>query len=40
MFMKETVDRLFGSNYRWSVLAAGRAQMPLAAQAAMMGGNV
>ena len=40
MFMKETADRLFGSNYRWSALAAGRAQRPLAAQAAMMGGNV
>jgi uncharacterized protein (DUF849 family) len=40
MFMKETADRLFGDDYRWSVLAAGRAQTPFAAQAAMMGGNV
>jgi uncharacterized protein (DUF849 family) len=40
MFMKETADRLFGSDYRWSVLAAGRAQIPFATQAAMMGGNV
>jgi uncharacterized protein (DUF849 family) len=40
MFMKETADRLFGSDYRWSVLAAGRQQMPFATQAAMMGGNV
>jgi uncharacterized protein (DUF849 family) len=40
MFMKETADRLFGEDYRWSVLAAGRAQFPFATQAAMMGGNV
>jgi len=35
-----TADRLFGNNYRWSVLGAGRAQMPVAAMAASMGGNV
>jgi uncharacterized protein (DUF849 family) len=40
MFMKETADRLFGTDYRWSVLAAGRHQMPFATQAVMMGGNV
>ena len=40
MFMKETADRLFGEDYRWSVLAAGRHQMPFAVQAAMMDGNV
>jgi uncharacterized protein (DUF849 family) len=40
IFMKETGDRLFGKDYRWSVLAAGRAQIPFATQAAMMGGNV
>jgi uncharacterized protein (DUF849 family) len=40
MFMKETADRLFGDAYRWSVLAAGRFQMPFATQAAMMGGNL
>jgi uncharacterized protein (DUF849 family) len=40
MFMRETADRLFGSDYRWSVLAAGRAQLPFATQAAMMGGDV
>jgi uncharacterized protein (DUF849 family) len=39
-FMKKTADRLFGDGYVWSVLAAGRHQMPFAAQAAMMGGNV
>ena len=40
MFMKRTADKLFGNDYRWSVLAAGRAQMPFATQAAMLGGNV
>lgn len=40
MFMKETADRLFGEDYRWSVLAAGRFQIPFATQAAMMGGNL
>ena len=40
MHMKRTADRLFGDQYRWSVLAAGRAQMPVAAMAAAMGGNV
>ena len=40
MFMKETADRLFGDDYQWSVLAAGRHQMPFATQATMMGGNV
>jgi uncharacterized protein (DUF849 family) len=38
--MKRTADRLFGDNYRWSVLGAGRAQMQVAAMAASMGGNV
>jgi uncharacterized protein (DUF849 family) len=40
MFMKETADRLLGNDYRWSVLAAGRFQMPFATHAATMGGNV
>lgn len=39
-FMKQTADRLFGSDYRWSVLAAGKAQMPFATQAVLMGGSV
>lgn len=40
-FMKQTADRLFGKDsYRWSVLAAGRQQMPFITQAALMGGNV
>jgi uncharacterized protein (DUF849 family) len=38
--MKKTADKLFGDQYRWSVLAAGRHQMPFATQAAMMGGHV
>ena len=38
--MKRTADRLFGNDYRWSVLGAGSAQMRIAAQAAAMGGNV
>jgi uncharacterized protein (DUF849 family) len=40
LHMKRTADRLFGADYRWSVLGAGRHQMPIAAQAAAMGGNV
>ena len=40
LFMKRTADRLFGDQYRWSVLGAGRNQMPIAAMAAAMGGNV
>jgi uncharacterized protein (DUF849 family) len=40
MHMKRTADRLFGDNYRWSVLGAGRNQLPIAAMAASMGGNV
>lgn len=40
VFMKQTADRLFGSNYRWSVIGAGGAQMRLGAVAAQMGGNV
>jgi uncharacterized protein (DUF849 family) len=38
--MKRTADRLFGDQYRWSVLGAGRNQMAIAAMAAAMGGNV
>ena len=40
LFMKRTADRLFGAHYVWSVLAAGRHQIPVATQAAMLGGNV
>jgi len=39
--MRTTADRLFGrENYRFSVLGAGRHQMPLLTMAAVMGGNV
>ena len=40
MHMKRTADRLFGNDYRWSVLGAGRSQMKIAAMAASMGANV
>ncbi len=40
MFMRETADRLFGDDYVWSVLAAGKHQMSFCTQAALMGGNV
>lgn len=40
LHMKRTADRLFGRDYKWSVLGAGRSQLPIAAQAAAMGGNV
>ncbi|MBS7700128.1 MULTISPECIES: 3-keto-5-aminohexanoate cleavage protein [unclassified Chelatococcus] len=38
--MKRTADRLFGSDYRWSVLGAGASQLRIVAQAAAMGANV
>lgn len=38
--MKRIADKLFGDRYQWSVLGAGRHQMPLITQAALMGGNV
>jgi len=40
VFMRETADRLFGTDYEWSVLAAGRHQIPFTTMAAVMGGNV
>lgn len=40
MHMKRTADRLFGDQYQWSVLAAGKNQMAVAAMAAAMGGHV
>jgi uncharacterized protein (DUF849 family) len=39
-FMKQTADRLFGDDYVWSVLAAGRFQMPFITHAALLGGHV
>ena len=38
--MKRTIDRLFGNDYVWSVLGAGRNQLPIAAQSVSLGGNV
>lgn len=38
--MKRIADKLFGDSYQWSVLGAGRHQIPLVTQAALMGGNV
>ena len=38
--MKRIADKLFGDDYRFSVLAAGRQQMPMATIAAAMGGHV
>jgi uncharacterized protein (DUF849 family) len=40
VFMRRTADRLFGKDYVWSVLAAGKHQMPIISQAALLGGNV
>jgi uncharacterized protein (DUF849 family) len=40
IFMKRTADRLFGDDYRWSVLGAGGSQIPFATTASQMGGNV
>lgn len=40
MHQKRTADRLFGNDYQWSVLAAGKTQMPLATMSAVLGGNV
>jgi len=38
--MRTTANRLFGHDYYWSVLGAGRSQMNIAAMSAAMGGNV
>jgi uncharacterized protein (DUF849 family) len=38
--MRRTADRLFGVDYAWSILGAGRNQMRLAAMGAAMGSNV
>lgn len=39
MFMRRTADRLFGDDYVWSILAAGRQQIPLVTQGVLMGGH-
>ena len=38
--MHNTAVKLFGDDFEWSVLAAGRHQMPFAIQASLRGGNV
>src|SRR6185437_16647487 len=38
--MKRIADKLFGDQYAWSVLAAGRHQLPFVTMAAIQGGNV
>jgi len=38
--MKNIADKLFGDDYQWSVLAAGRHQIPFTTMAAAMGGHV
>jgi uncharacterized protein (DUF849 family) len=40
MHMRSTADRLFGSDYYLSVLAAGRYQMPFVTMGAILGGHV
>ena len=40
VFMKNTADKLFGKDYIWSVLAAGRHEFNLCIVGAIMGGNV
>jgi uncharacterized protein (DUF849 family) len=40
MHMKRTADRLFGKDYVWSILGAGRSQIPLATIGAAQGANV
>ena len=38
--MKRIADKLFGDDYAWAILAAGRHQMPFVTMGAIMGGNV
>src|SRR5438132_592776 len=40
LHMKRIADKLFGDDYAWSILAAGRHQMPFVTMGAIMGGNV
>lgn len=40
MHMRRTADRLFGGDYEWSVIGAGRNQMPVALQSVMLGGHL
>lgn len=40
MHSRRIANKLFGDDYRWSVLAAGRHQLSFVTMAAMLGGNV
>jgi uncharacterized protein (DUF849 family) len=40
MHMKRTADRLFGDDYQWSILGAGKNQIALASMGAAQGSNV
>ena len=40
MHMRRIANKLFGADYRWSILAAGKHQMSFVTMGAMMGGNV
>ena len=40
LHMRRTADRLFGDDYRWSVLGAGKHQMPIATQSMLLGGHL
>lgn len=40
LHMRRTANRLFGEDYRWSVLGAGRHQMPIAMQSILLGGHL
>ena len=40
LHMRRTADRLFGDDYCWSVLGAGRHQMPIAMRSILLGGHL
>lgn len=40
LHMRRTADRLFGGDYQWSVLGAGRHQFPIAMMSVSMGGHI
>ena len=40
LLMLRTAQRLFGNDFEWSILAAGRHQMPMCTHNALLGGNV
>lgn len=40
MHMRRTANKLFGTDYRWSILPVGKHQMTFVTMGAMMGGNI